>query len=52
MSDVQRAGVNVRPKTGECDKPVNSTSGLNATAETFNKILMTVIIVVNSDEDE
>lgn len=42
MSDVQRSGVSVAPKTGQCDKSVNSTSVSNMTAETFNKILMTV----------
>ncbi|XP_020285886.1 ionotropic receptor 25a isoform X1 [Pseudomyrmex gracilis] len=41
MSDVQRTGVSVAPKTGQCDKPVNITSVSNITAETFNKILMT-----------
>jgi len=58
MSDVQRAGVNVQPKTGQCDKSVLSTdksvqstpvpSASNITAETFNKILMTVNISVVS----
>ena len=42
MSDVQRGGVSVAAKTGQCDKPVNSTSISNITMETFNKILMTV----------
>ncbi|KYN04416.1 Glutamate receptor, ionotropic kainate 2 [Cyphomyrmex costatus] len=41
MSDVQRGGVSVTPKTGQCDKSVNSTSTSNITVETFNKILMT-----------
>lgn len=44
MSDVQRGGVSVAPKTGQCDKPVDSTSASNITVETFNKILMTVSI--------
>ncbi|XP_025995684.2 LOW QUALITY PROTEIN: glutamate receptor 4 [Solenopsis invicta] len=41
MSDVQRSGISVAPKTGQCDKPVSPTSVSNITAETFNKILMT-----------
>ncbi|XP_036139677.1 ionotropic receptor 25a isoform X3 [Monomorium pharaonis] len=41
MSDVQRAGVSVAAKTGQCDKPVSPTSVSNITVETFNKILMT-----------
>ncbi|XP_029173656.1 ionotropic receptor 25a isoform X2 [Nylanderia fulva] len=41
MSDVQKAGVSVTPKTGQCDKPIDPTLISNATAETFNKILMT-----------
>ncbi|KAM0731734.1 Ionotropic receptor 25a [Formica fusca] len=41
MSDVQKAGVSVKPKTGQCDKSIEPTSISNITAETFNKILMT-----------
>ncbi|KAL6267005.1 hypothetical protein P5V15_000085 [Pogonomyrmex californicus] len=41
MSDVQRTGVSVAPKTGQCDKSVSPTSVSNITVETFNKILMT-----------
>lgn len=44
MSDVQKAGVSVTPKTGQCNKPIDPTSISNITAETFNKILMTVSI--------
>ncbi|EFN81309.1 Glutamate receptor, ionotropic kainate 5 [Harpegnathos saltator] len=40
MSDVQKAGVSVEPKTGQCSS-YNSTPASNVTAETFNKILMT-----------
>jgi hypothetical protein len=51
MSDVQRTGISVAPKTGQCDKPVSPTSVSNITAETFNKILMTVSIAkVESDK--
>lgn len=44
MSDVQKAGISVEPKTGQCSS-TNSTPASNVTAETFNKILMTVSIV-------
>lgn len=44
MSDVQRAGVSVTPKTGQCDKSASPASTSNITAETFNKILMTVSV--------
>lgn len=44
MSDVQKAGISVSPKTGQCNKPIDSNSISNITAETFNKILMTVSI--------
>ncbi|XP_032670681.1 ionotropic receptor 25a [Odontomachus brunneus] len=40
MSDVQKAGISVEPKTGQCSS-TNSTPASNSTAETFNKILMT-----------
>lgn len=54
MSDVQKAGINVTPKTGQCDKSIDSTSISNITAETFNKILMTVskVAKVNFDNRE
>lgn len=54
MSDVQKAGVSVTPKTGQCDKSIDSTSISNITAETFNKILMTVskVAKVNFDNRE
>ncbi|EZA57395.1 ObirIr8a [Ooceraea biroi] len=42
MSDVQRTGVNVQPRTGQCDKSATSIpSTSNVLGETFNKILMT-----------
>lgn len=53
MSDVQKAGVSVKPKTGQCDKSIEPTSISNITAETFNKILMTVSIAkVNFNNQE
>ncbi|XP_014484092.1 PREDICTED: glutamate receptor ionotropic, kainate 2 isoform X2 [Dinoponera quadriceps] len=40
MSDVQKAGISVEPRTGQCSSN-NSAPASNTTAETFNKILMT-----------
>lgn len=44
MSDLQRTGVSVEPKVGQCSS-TNTTPTSNITAETFNKILMTVSVV-------